>query len=64
MTLLRFKDIQARLRLSKTSLRRMIAIGTFPAGVDISGSGRSHRWTEQDVDAWLEARMQRGKQSK
>ena len=49
----RLNDLKIRLRLSKTTIYKKIANGTFPASVRISE--RSVGWKESDIQAWLES---------
>ena len=55
--LLTNRDLQARLRLSRTSIHFMVKRGEFPAPVQI---GRARRWRESDVNAWIAAQTAAG----
>jgi len=49
--LLRLADVKARTKLSRTTIYRRIAEGTFPPAVRIST--RMVAWYESDIDAWV-----------
>lgn len=49
--LLRFADVKARTKLSRTTIYRRIAAGTFPASTPISDGLVA--WYESDIDAWV-----------
>lgn len=49
----RLNELKIRLGLSKTTIYKKIANGTFPASVRISE--RSVGWKETDIQAWLES---------
>jgi len=55
---LRESGVLARLPVSRSEFRRMVADGRFPAGTKISE--RVVIWDERVVDAWLEAKFERG----
>ncbi len=50
---LRLRDVLAQTGDSKSGLYKMIKDGQFPAPFHV---GRSSRWLQCDVDAWLAAR--------
>lgn len=50
--LLRLKDVTAKSGLSRSTIYRRIAAGTFPAPLAL-GPG-TVRWRLSDVDAWIE----------
>lgn len=49
--LLRVADVTQRTRLSRTTIYRRIAKGTFPRSIRISDGITA--WYESDVDAWV-----------
>ena len=49
--LLRLADVRTRTSLSRTTIYRRIAAGTFPASTQISDGLVA--WYESDVDAWV-----------
>ena len=52
-TLLSMGDLSRRLALSRPTIYGMVSAGTFPRPVSI---GRSSRWLESEVSAWIAAR--------
>ena len=52
--MLRRREVQARICLSKSTLYRLISAGQFPRPVPLGIRARG--WPEDEVDAWLEAR--------
>jgi prophage regulatory protein len=50
--IIRLKTVLARTSLSRSTLYRKIAEGTFPAQVRISINGAG--WHESDIDRWVE----------
>jgi prophage regulatory protein len=53
--LLRVADVKARTRLSRTTIYRRIAAGTFPRPVPLSAGLVA--WYESDINAWVAAPM-------
>jgi prophage regulatory protein len=49
--LLRLAEVRARAKLSRTTIYRKMADGTFPRNVPIS-AGLS-AWYESDINAWV-----------
>ncbi|MDQ0390434.1 helix-turn-helix transcriptional regulator [Labrys monachus] len=49
--IIRLKTVLARTGLSRSTLYRKIAEGTFPAQLRISTNGSG--WHESDVDRWI-----------
>lgn len=49
--LLRLADVKARTKLSRTTIYRRIAAGTFPPSHQISDGLVA--WYESDIDAWV-----------
>lgn len=54
--LLRRKDVEQRTGLSRSSIYALAKEGAFPRPVSLSI--RSVAWVEEEVDAWIEARIQ------
>jgi prophage regulatory protein len=50
--IVRLKTILARTGLSRSTIYRKIAEGTFPAQIRISLNGAG--WRESDIDRWIE----------
>lgn len=53
--LIRIKELKARIGLSVPTIYRLIAAKKFPPAVSL-GPG-SVGWIEDEVDAWIEARI-------
>ena len=49
--IVRMKTVLARTGLSRSTIYRKIAEGTFPAQVKISVNGAG--WRESDIDRWI-----------
>ena len=49
--IVRLKTVLARTALSRSTIYRKIAEGTFPAQIKISVNGAS--WRESDIDQWI-----------
>lgn len=52
--LLRLKEVQERVGMSKTTIYDRIKASTFPAPVHL---GTMAAWVESEVDAWIHARI-------
>ena len=50
-TLLTLDEVMARLKMSRSSIYRLMAEFSFPRPVRIGG--RTNRWREDEVTAWL-----------
>lgn len=53
--LLRLKQVQEKIPLSKPEIYRRLKNGTFPQSVRLSQSVVA--WVESELDAWIESRM-------
>ena len=49
--IVRMKTVLARTGLSRSTIYRKIAEGTFPAQIKISTNGAG--WTESDINRWV-----------
>jgi prophage regulatory protein len=49
--LMLFREVKPRVKLSRTTIYRRIAAGTFPASEPISAGLVA--WRESDINAWL-----------
>lgn len=54
ITLLNYRDLQAKGYGSRFTIWRKVRIGEFPTPIDL-GNGRI-AWREQDILEWLESR--------
>lgn len=50
---LSIRDVQRLNSLSRASIYRGIAAGTFPAPIRLTPGGRRVGWREEDIRAWL-----------
>lgn len=55
MALIDLETVQTKAAMSKHMIYRQMKKGTFPAPVKIGE--RAVRWLEEEVDAWLQARV-------
>lgn len=55
---LRFKDLQRRLALSRSAILSRIAAGDFPPAIQLGP--RAIGWRQADIDAWVESRTRQG----
>ncbi len=49
--IIRFNTVRARTGLSRSTIYRKIADGTFPAQLKISANGAG--WRESDINRWI-----------
>lgn len=56
MKFIRLKEVLNCIGISKSGLYGMLANGTFPKAVSLSGN--SVAWVEVEVLAWIESRIQ------
>ncbi len=54
-SILRFKDLQERVKLSRSGIYARIAAGDFPPPIGLGP--RAVGWLESDVTAWIEKRV-------
>lgn len=59
LTILRRKQVQARVGLSRSSIYAAIAVGTFPRPVALGV--RSVGWVETEVDQWIAQQVKRSR---
>ena len=52
--LLHLREVLSRTSLSRTSIYRLQALGTFPASVPL---GSRVSWVESEVQDWIDARI-------
>ena len=55
-TLMRKAEVVRRTALSESTIRRLVAKGTFPKPVQLTDTG-SMAWFQDEVDAWIESRQ-------
>ncbi len=58
--LIRLPEVKARVGLSRSSIYLRIAESTFPAPVRLGA--KSVAWEEASIDAWIQDRLEAGKE--
>ncbi len=53
--LLRRKQVQERIGLSRSELYRLMGLGRFPRSVPLGERARA--WVEEEIDAWILERI-------
>ncbi|MGB0499281.1 MAG: helix-turn-helix transcriptional regulator [Rubricella sp.] len=56
--LLRRSEVEARTRLSRSTIYEWMKVGKFPKPVKLGT--RLVAWRRSDIDAWIESRMPEG----
>jgi len=56
MRILRFKDVQKLIPLSRSHIYNLISNGRFPAPVKLVAGGRGAGWWEHEIYEYLERR--------
>lgn len=56
LTILRRKQVEARVGLSRSTIYQRIADGTFPGSVNLGG--RAVGWLESEIESWLAQRVE------
>lgn len=59
-TILRLSSVKERVGLGRTSIYAAVKNGTFPTSVKLGG--RAVGWLASSIDAWIESRVQDGRQ--
>ena len=59
--LLTRREVQSRFGISKTTIYRKVAEGSFPPPIKIGV--RAVRWSEAEIAEWLKARPRAGRKS-
>ena len=52
------KQLKERLPLSESHIYGLMAVGLFPPSIPITPLGRARGWFEDEIDAWLQARLE------
>lgn len=60
LTVLRRKQVETRTGLSRATIYRYMAGGTFPKPINL-GSGRAVGWIESEITAYLTAQVERSR---
>lgn len=61
LTILRRKQVESRIGLSRSTLYERIRAGTFPAPVSLGG--KAVGWIESEVDAWLTTQIEKSRKA-
>ena len=56
LSILRRKQVEKRTGLSRSTIYLRIQVGTFPKPVNLGG--RAVGWLENEIEAWLAARIE------
>lgn len=59
--LLRFKEVQARTGLSRSTLNRRVAEGCFPKPIPLFGSAHLVGFIESEIDGWIAEQIRRAR---
>ena len=59
LKLIKRQAVLERCAVSRATLYRMVAAGTFPRPVSLTG-GRAVAWLHHDVEAWIASRVPTG----
>jgi prophage regulatory protein len=60
LKILRRKQLEARLGLSRSTIYAMVAANELPPPIRL-GNGRAVGWIEGEIDAWLAAQVERSR---
>lgn len=59
LTILRRKQVEARIGLSRSTIYERIKAGTFPTPISLGA--KSVGWLESEIDAWLSAQVEKSR---
>lgn len=62
LRILRRKQLEARLGLSRSTIYAKVAAGEMPPPIQL-GTGRAVGWIEGEIDQWLAAQVERSRKS-
>ncbi len=57
-SILRLKDLQQRIKLSRSTIYAKIAAGDFPSPITLGP--RAVGWLESDIERWITSRVLKG----
>lgn len=60
--ILRLLEVKETVKLSRSSIYLRISKGEFPASISLGG--RAVGWLEQDIQDWLDKRIEASKEAK
>jgi prophage regulatory protein len=55
---LRLPAVKHQVGLGRTALYQKIKVGEFPAPYPLSANGRAVAWNSEEIDAWIDSRIQ------
>ncbi|WP_367154248.1 helix-turn-helix transcriptional regulator [Methylomonas sp. HYX-M1] len=61
LTILRRKQVEARIGLSRSTIYERIKAGTFPAPISLGA--KSVGWLESEIDAWLASQIEKSRKA-
>ena len=61
LTILRRKQVEARIGLSRSTIYERIKAGTFPEPISLGA--KSVGWVESEVDAWLSSQIEKSRKA-
>ena len=61
LTILRRKQVEARIGLSRSTIYERIKAGTFPAPISLVA--KSVGWIESEIDAWLYSQVEKSRKA-
>lgn len=61
LTILRRKQVEARVGLARSTIYDRIKAGTFPAPISLGE--RTVGWIEGEIDAWLNAQVEKSRKA-
>lgn len=62
LSILRRRQVEKRVGLTRSPLYARIKAGTFPKPVQL-GNGRAVGWLEHEIDAWLAEQIQKSRKA-
>lgn len=62
LTILRRRQVEKRIGLTRSPLYARIKDGTFPKPICL-GNGRAVGWIEAEIDAWLTAQIEKSRKA-
>lgn len=62
LSILRRRQVEKRVGLTRSPLYARIKAGTFPKPVKL-GNGRAVGWIEAEIDAWLAAQIEKSRKA-
>jgi prophage regulatory protein len=61
LSILRRKQVEARIGLSRSTIYERIKAGTFPAPISLGA--KSVGWIESEIDAWLSSQVEKSRKA-